>query len=72
MENSSLLYQPVSNLAPTIIPGLEKINLSNMAENALRDEAIERIEESRPEEERLSILSRKHVLCGSSLHRQFP
>ncbi|MCB0402911.1 MAG: CvpA family protein [Flavobacteriales bacterium] len=50
MEESSLLYKPVSSLAPAIIPGLENISLNKMIEDAARDEAIERLEATRDEE----------------------
>jgi len=35
MESSSLLYKPVSALAPTIIPGLQNISINSVVENAI-------------------------------------
>lgn len=43
-RNESLLYNPVSSIAPAVIPGLEEINLTKVAEDAVKEEAIERIE----------------------------
>ena len=46
MESSSLLYEPISKIAPAIIPGLKNISLSNIVEDAAREEAASRLEEA--------------------------
>ena len=46
MESSSLLYKPISSLAPTIIPGLQNISINGVVENALKEEAHQRINEA--------------------------
>jgi membrane protein required for colicin V production len=46
MQNSSLLYEPVSSLAPAIIPGLNKISITGVVEDALKEEAHQRIDEA--------------------------
>lgn len=46
MENSSLLYKPLSKIAPKIIPGLEDISLKKAVENAVMEEASTEIEEA--------------------------
>lgn len=45
-RNESLLYNPVSSIAPSVIPGLEEINLTKAAEDAVKKEAIQRIEDA--------------------------
>jgi membrane protein required for colicin V production len=46
IEESSLLYQPVSKIALVLIPGLKDINLGNTMENAIKKEAHQQIEEA--------------------------
>jgi len=46
MENSSLLYKPVSKIAVVVIPGLKDINLTGLAEDAVKEEASSRLEEA--------------------------
>jgi membrane protein required for colicin V production len=46
MENSSLLYKPISSLAPQVIPGLKNISINGVVENALKKEAHQRIDEA--------------------------
>jgi membrane protein required for colicin V production len=49
MEESSLLYKPISKLAVILIPGIEEINVNGMVENAVREEASNRLEEASKE-----------------------
>lgn len=44
MEDSSLLYKPVSKLAVILVPGLGEINIASSVEDAIKEEAIEEIE----------------------------
>ncbi len=46
MKESSLLYNPISEIAPAIIPGLTNISLNNIVEDAVRKEAAERLNEA--------------------------
>lgn len=50
MEDSSLLYKPISKIAVVVIPGLKNINLTGAAENVVEDvvkeEASSRLEEA--------------------------
>ncbi len=50
MEESSLLYKPISNIAVVVIPGLKDINLTGAAEevveDAVKEEASSRLEEA--------------------------
>ncbi len=46
MQNSSLLYEPVSKVALIIIPGLKDISLNGVVENAIMKEATSKIEEA--------------------------
>ena len=39
METSSLLYKPISSLAPAVIPGLQNISINGIVEEALKEEA---------------------------------
>ncbi len=45
-KNSSLLYNPISKIAPAIIPGLTNISLNNIVEDAVKKEASSRLEEA--------------------------
>lgn len=51
MQNSSLFYNPISKLAPAIIPGLTNISLNNIVEEAVKEEASNRLEEAADEVE---------------------
>lgn len=44
MENSSLLYKPISSLAPRIIPGLKNISINGVVENVLKEEVHQHLE----------------------------
>lgn len=50
MEESSLLYTPISKIAVVVIPGLKDINLTGAAENvvedAVKEEASSKLEEA--------------------------
>lgn len=50
MEESSLLYTPISKIAIVVIPGLKDINLTGAAENvvedAVKEEASSKLEEA--------------------------
>jgi membrane protein required for colicin V production len=46
MESSSLLYKPISALAPAIIPGLRNISINGVVENALKKEAHQQVDEA--------------------------
>jgi len=46
MENSSLLYKPISSLAPKVIPGLKNISINGVVENAIKKEAHQKIDEA--------------------------
>jgi membrane protein required for colicin V production len=46
MENSSLLYKPISALAPSIIPGLRNISINGVVENALKKEPHQQVDEA--------------------------
>lgn len=50
MEESSLLYKPISKIAVVVIPGLKDINLTGAAENvvedAVKEEASSKLEET--------------------------
>jgi len=46
MENSSILYGPISSLAPKIIPGLNNISINGVVENALKEEAHQQIDDA--------------------------
>ena len=45
MENSSLLYKPISSLAPSVIPGLQNISINGVVENAIKKEVHQRVDE---------------------------
>lgn len=49
MQESSLLYKPVSSVALILIPGLSDISLNGVVENAVRKEASSRLEEASEE-----------------------
>jgi len=46
MQKASLLYKPISKIAIFLIPGLSKISLNGVVENALKGEAQQFIDEA--------------------------
>ncbi len=46
MQDSSLLYKPISSVALILIPGLSDISLNGVVENAIKEEAHQRIDEA--------------------------
>ena len=53
VKNSSLLYNPISDLAPAIIPGLTAINLNEIVEEAVKEEAANQLRETADEVENI-------------------